>query len=354
MAELSIAEIAQHVGGELVGDPDRVIRGAAPLDGAGPGDLSFLSGGRYLPQLASTGAGAVLVPRALNVDAPENVTLVRVDDPYVALARILPLLYPTAPEPPGIHPTAIIGEGAEIGAEVRIEAYALLGAGVRLGDGVRIGAHAVLGDGCAVGAGSIIHAHATLFAGTRVGERCTVHSGARLGSDGFRFVFFDGGHQKVPHAGVCVIGDDVEIGANTTVDRGSIGDTTIGSGTKIDNLVQIGHNVQIGRHVLLVAQVGISGSTVVGDGAVLGGQVGTNPHVTIGAGARVGGRSGVTADIAPGLTVSGNPARPHRESMRAQASVFGLPKVVERLKALEAAVFGRGGARAREGGQSPD
>ena len=350
MAELSIAEIAERLGGELAGDPDRVIRGAAPLDGAGTDDLAFLSGGRYVAQLASTGAGAVLVPRSLSVEAPENVTLVRVDDPYVALARILPLLYPVAPEPPGIHPTAIVGEGVEIGADVRIDPYATLGRNVRLGDGVSIGAHSVIGDGCQVGAGTVIHPHVTLNAGTVVGERCTLHSGARIGGEGFRFVFLDGGHRKVPHVGVCRIGDDVEIGANTTVDRGSIGDTTIGSGTKIDNLVQIGHNVQLGRHVLLIAQVGISGSTVVGDGAVLGGQAGTNPHVTIGAGARVGGRSGVTADIAPGQTVSGNPARPHREAMRAQASVFGLPKVVERLKALEAAVFGRGAGRAGEGG----
>jgi UDP-3-O-[3-hydroxymyristoyl] glucosamine N-acyltransferase len=354
MAELSIAEIAGHVGGELAGDPGRVVRGAAPLDGAASDDLSFLAGGRYLPMLASTRAGAVLVPRSLAVDAPENVTLVRVDDPYVALARILPLLYPAPPEAPGIHPSAIVGEDAEIAASATVEPYAILGRGVRVGEGARIGAHAVLGDGCSVGANSIVHPHATLQAGTRVGERCTIHSGARLGSDGFRFVFLDGGHRKVPHVGACVIGDDVEVGANTTIDRGSIGDTTVGDGTKIDNLVQIGHNARIGRHVLLVAQVGISGSTTVGDGALLAGQAGTNPHVTIGARARVGGRSGVTADIAPGLTVSGNPARPHRESMRAQASVFGLPKVVERLKALEAAVFGRGGARAREGGGSAD
>lgn len=344
MPELSIAEIAERLGGELAGDPTRVIRGAAPLDGAGPGDLSFLSGGRYAAMLGTTGAGAVLVPKSLAVDAPENVTLVRVDDPYVALARILPLLYPAAPEPPGVHPTALIGEGVEMGADVRIEPYAMVGAGARIGDGVRIGAHSVLGDGCVVGAGTIIHPHVTLHAGTVVGERCTLHSGARLGGDGFRFVW-DGGHRKVQHVGVCRLGSDVEIGANTTIDRGSIGDTVIGDGTKVDNLVQIGHNVQIGRHVLLVAQVGISGSTIVGDGAVLGGQVGTNPHVTIGAGARVGGRSGVTADIPAGQTVSGNPARPHREAMRAQASVFNLPKVVERLKALEAAVFGRGGGR---------
>jgi UDP-3-O-[3-hydroxymyristoyl] glucosamine N-acyltransferase len=186
-----------------------------------------------------------------------------------------------------------------------------------------------------VGAGTVLHPHVTLYDGTVVGERCVVHSGARLGADGFGFVPDASGLRKVPQVGGCRIGDDVEVGANTTIDRGSIGDTVVGDGTKIDNLVQVGHNCRLGRHVVVVSQVGISGSTRVGDGAVLGGQAGVQGHIEIGAGARIGAQAGVTASVPAGATVSGYPARPHREALRVQAAVFGLPKLVERLRALE-------------------
>jgi UDP-3-O-[3-hydroxymyristoyl] glucosamine N-acyltransferase len=189
----------------------------------------------------------------------------------------------------------------------------------------------------------------TLYDDVTVGARSVVHSGARLGSDGFGFVPEATGLKKVPQVGGCRIGEDCEIGANTTIDRGSIGDTTVGRGTKIDNLVQIGHNCRIGSHVIIVSQVGISGSTRVGDGAVLGGQAGVQGHIEIGAGAKVGGQAGVTASVPAGVTVSGYPARPHREAMRIQAALFGLPKLVQRLKALEKAVFGRGAEGARAG-----
>jgi UDP-3-O-[3-hydroxymyristoyl] glucosamine N-acyltransferase len=346
MAELSTAEITERTGGDAVGECGRIIRGVASLDEAGPDDLSFLSAARYLPRLRTTRAGAVLLPRGLDAEAPPELTVIRVDDPYVALARILPVLHPETREPAGVHPSALVAEDATLGEGVGVGPYAVIGRGARLGAGVRVGAHAVVGAGCEVGEETVVHPHATLHDGVRVGRRCVVHSGARLGADGFRFVFMDGGHRKLPHVGGCVLGDDVEIGANTTVDRGSIGDTSIGDGTKIDNLVQVGHNVRIGRHVLVVAQVGISGSNSIGDYAVLGGQAGTNPHVTIGAGAKVAGRAAITADVAPGETVSGYPARPHREAMRAQAALFRLPSLMKRIQAIEQAVLGRtrGGA----------
>lgn len=351
MAELTAGEIARQAGGEVIGDPGRAVRGVAALDSAGPDDASFLSQARYLPQVGTTRAGVVLFPRSLPCELPEGTTGVAVDDPYAVLVGILPVLYPERPEPPGVHPTAIVGEGAVLGEGVRVEAYAVLGRGVRVGDGARIGAHVVVGDGCEVGAGTVLHPHATLYPGVRIGARCTVHSGARLGADGFRFVFMDGGHRKMPQVGGCRIGDDVEIGANTTIDRGSVGDTVVGDGTKIDNLVQVGHNVRLGRHVLLIAQVGISGSTTVGDGAVLGGQAGVAGHVRIGAGARVAGRSAVMADIPAGETVSGYPARPHREAMRAQAALFRLPGLMKRVQEIEAAVFGKG---RRAAGAAPE
>ncbi|HEX2093459.1 MAG TPA: UDP-3-O-(3-hydroxymyristoyl)glucosamine N-acyltransferase [Longimicrobiaceae bacterium] len=339
MPELSVAEISSRVGGEVHGDPERLIRGVAPLESAGPDELSLLTTGRYVPRAKTTRAGAVLLPRDLPCELPEDVVGIVVPDPHVALARILSVLYPERREPPGIHPTALVAADAELGVGVRIEAYAVIGDGVRIGNGVRIGAHAVLGDRCRVGADTVIHPHVTLYPGVEVGERCIVHSGARLGADGFRFIFMEGAHRKVPQVGGCRIGNDVEIGANTTIDRGSPGDTVIGDGSKIDNLVQIGHNVRLGRHVLVIAQVGISGSTTVGDGAVLGGQAGTVSHVTIGAGARVGARAGVTADIPPGETVSGNPARPHREAMRAQAALFRLPALMKRIQEIERVVL---------------
>ncbi|HEX8392716.1 MAG TPA: UDP-3-O-(3-hydroxymyristoyl)glucosamine N-acyltransferase, partial [Longimicrobium sp.] len=188
----------------------------------------------------------------------------------------------------------------------------------------------------------VLHPHVTLYDGVRVGDRCIVHGGARLGADGFGYVPDAAGLRKMPQVGGCVLEADVEVGANTTIDRGSIGDTVVGRGTKIDNLVMIGHNCRIGRHVIIVSQVGISGSTRVGDGAVLGGQAGVQGHIEIGAGARIGAQAGVTASVDPGVTVSGYPARPHREALRVQAAVFALPRLVERLRALEKIVLGRG------------
>jgi len=348
MAELTVAEVARIAEGEVEqGDARRILSGVAPLDEARPHHLSFVAEARYHPYIQASQAGAVLVARDARVELPAEMAAIRVEDPRRALARILPAMYPAAAPAPGIHPTAVIGEGARIAPSAFVGAYAVVGAGTRVGDRARIHPHVVVGAGCEVGADAVLHPHVTLYDGVRVGARSIVHSGARLGSDGFGFVPEGAGLQKVPQVGGCVIGEDVEIGANTTIDRGSIGDTVIGRGTKIDNLVQIGHNCRIGRSVIIVSQVGISGSTKVGDGAVLGGQAGVQGHIEIGAGAKVGGQAGVTASVAAGVTVSGYPARPHRESMRIQAAVFGLPKLVERLKALEKAVFGRGAEGAR-------
>jgi UDP-3-O-[3-hydroxymyristoyl] glucosamine N-acyltransferase len=212
---------------------------------------------------------------------------------------------------------------------------------VVLEDGCSVGAHAVIGRGARVGEGSVIHAQATLYPEVVVGKRCVVHSGARIGKEGFGFVWHEGGHRRVEQVGGCVLEDDVEIGCNSTVDRGSIGNTVVGAGTKIDNLVHLGHNVRTGRHVILIAQVGVSGSTSIGDGAVLAGQVGVGGHLEIGAGARIGGQAGVTADIPAGATYSGYPARPHREAMRAQGAVFRLPELMKRVKELEKMLLGK-------------
>jgi UDP-3-O-[3-hydroxymyristoyl] glucosamine N-acyltransferase len=236
----------------------------------------------------------------------------------------------------------------ELGDGVTVDAYAVLGDGARVGTGAWVGAHAVVGAGVVVGDASELRPHVTLYSGTELGRRVVVHAGARLGSDGFGYVFGDGVHRKVPHVGRCIVGDDVEIGANTTIDRGSVDDTVIGAGTKIDNLVHLGHNVRVGRLCLLMAQVGVAGSAVIEDGAILAGQVGVGGHLTVGRGARVGGQGGVTADVPAGGTYSGYPARPHREALRTQAALFrlaGLVRPIERLLAREGPGDG-GGARA--------
>ncbi len=349
MAELTVAEAARVAGGEVEGDASRVVSGVAPLDDAGPGDLSFVANPKYFPYIQSTRAGALLAPRTGAPELPGGVPVVRVDDPHRALRLLLPLLYPERRPAPGIHPTASIGAGVEVGPDASVGPYAVVGDGARIGARARVGAHAVVGEGCRVGDDATLHAHATLYAGVRLGDRCIVHSGARLGADGFGYQWEDGAHRRVPQVGGLRIGNDVEVGANATVDRGSIGDTVVGDGTKIDNLVMVAHNCRIGRHVILVSQVGISGSTTVGDGAVLAGQAGVGGHLTIGAGSRVGGQAGVTADVPPGTTVSGYPARPHAESLRAQAALFKLPALMKRIREIERAVFGP-----RAGGDQPN
>jgi UDP-3-O-[3-hydroxymyristoyl] glucosamine N-acyltransferase len=213
----------------------------------------------------------------------------------------------------------------------------VIGEGAVLGDGVTVGAQCVVGAGVEVGEGALLHPAVTLYPGTRVGRRTIVHAGARLGSDGFGYVFRDGAHAKIPHVGRCLVGDDVEIGANTTIDRGSIDDTVIGAGTKIDNLVHVGHNVRVGRLCLLMAQVGIAGSTRLEDGCVMAGQSGVAGHVTIGARSRIAGQAGVIGDVPPGSTWSGYPARPHREALRAQAALFKLPGMMRQLERLAGA-----------------
>lgn len=342
MPELTIAQVARLVDGVVEGDPERVVRGVKPLDEAGPDELTFVAEARYFPYIQASRAGAVLLARESDAPLADGATAVRVDDTRRALARILAALYPEDAAQAGVHPTAVVEATAEVAPTASVGPYAVIGAGSRVGERARIGAQVVIGRRCQVAAEAVIHPHATLYDGVIVGERSIVHSGARLGADGFGYVWEDGGHRKVPQVGICRIGADVEVGANTTIDRGSVGDTVVGDGTKIDNLVQIGHNCRIGRHVVIVSQVGISGSTRVGDGAVLGGQVGVGGHLEIGPGARIGAQAGVTASVAAGETVSGYPARPHREALRVQAATFRLPELMKRLKDIERAVFGRG------------
>jgi UDP-3-O-[3-hydroxymyristoyl] glucosamine N-acyltransferase len=326
--------IARQVGGVLVGDPTARVTGVAPLDRAGEHHVSFLAAARYAPLLESSRAGVVLIAPEL-AQAPGRVRArVVVPKPHEALLALLPLLFDPPTPVRGVHPTAHVGRGAELGRDVTVGPLAVIGDGARLADRAWVEAHVVVGAGVVVGADSHVYPHVTLYPGTELGERVIVHAGARLGSDGFGYVFQGGAHRKLPHVGRCVIEDDVEIGANTTIDRGSIDDTVIGAGTKIDNLVHVGHNVRIGRLCLLMAQVGIAGSARVEAGAILAGQVGLQGHATVGARARIGGQAGVFGDVPPGETWSGYPARPHREALRAQAALVKLPALMRELERM--------------------
>jgi UDP-3-O-[3-hydroxymyristoyl] glucosamine N-acyltransferase len=326
--------IAALVSGELIGDGKTAVSGIAPLDRADASQLSFLASGRYAPMMATTKAGVVLVDPEFRDAAGAARARIIVKQPLEKLLSLLPRFYPVEAQLPGVASTARIGKGASVGQRVSIGEYAIIGADAKLANGVVVGAHSVIGDGVSIGEDARLWPMVTIYPGATLGARTMVHSGARIGCDGFGYVFRDGAHQKIQHVGRCIIGDDVEIGANTTIDRGSIDDTVIGNGTKIDNLVHIAHNVRIGEKCLLMAQVGVAGSVIVGDGAILAGQAGISGHLAIGAGARVAAQAGVFGDIPAGESWSGYPARPHREALRASAATFKLAGMMRRLEKL--------------------
>lgn len=336
-SSVTTEKLAQHLGAELQGAAHTVIKGAAPLETAGSEDVTFLARRKYLPFLNATRAAAVIVGRNVGSLEPTSsaAALLWVDDAHQALADTLALLYPEKSLPPGIAATAVLGTGVKLGEGVTVGPYSVVGAQVELADGARVGAHCRVGDGCRIGAQTELKDQVTLYSGTEVGARCIIHSGARLGVDGYGYVFQDGRHRKIPQVGRCVIEDDVEVGANSCIDRGSVGETRIGAGTKIDNLVHIAHNVRIGRNCLIVAQVGIAGSTMVGDGVALAGQVGIIGHLKVGDGARVAAQAGVSQDVPAGETWFGHPARPLKRVMRANAAFLKLPDVMRRLQRLE-------------------
>ena len=331
---LSAAEIAALVDGALVGDGAARLLAVAPLDRAGPGDLAFLAAGRYLPYFHASRAGAVLVTAEHRAAEPGPVTRIVVDDPHRAMLAVVRVLYPVRPRTASIHATAVIGAGAVMGRDVALGPRVAIGPGARLGDRVEVMAGAVVGDGVVLGDDTTLYPNVVCYPGTAVGARVILHAGVVLGSDGFGYVPGRAGHEKIPHVGRCIIGDDVEIGANTTIDRGSVDDTVVGPGTKIDNLVQIGHNCRVGARCLLMAQVGLAGSTHVEDDVIIAGQVGVKGHLTIGRGARIGAQTGVMGDVAPGAVLFGYPGRGRRDAMRAIAASYRLAEIVGDLEEL--------------------
>ena len=334
-AALTLARAASATGGRVLGDEGVVFRRISPVHDAGPRDLALLADRRYASDLPDCTGCALLVSEDLRDLKGGPADRLVVADPHLALITLLPLLHPEPVREPGTHPAAVIHESVLVPDCAVIGPNTVIGAGVTLGRGVRIGANCVVGDGAAIGDGTVLFPNVTVYAGAVLGERVIVHSGARIGVDGFGYVSEGGAPVKVPQVGGCVIEDDVEIGANCTIDRGSIGRTVVGAGSKLDNLVHIGHNVVIGPRSMLVAQVGVAGSTRTGEGVAMGGQAGVSGHLKVGAGARIGAQAGVIGDVAPGQVVSGYPARDHKSYLRAMARLMQLPEVVKRVNRIE-------------------
>ena len=340
---LTAAAIAQLTGGQVQGDATARISSVASLDRARAGQLSFCASAKYAPLLAATEASIVLVSPDVAAAATRAAAQVIVERPHESMLALLPRLYRMPERRPGVHASAVLGRGVTLGAEVTIGPFVHVGDGAALGDRVVLEAGVTVGAGVRVGEDSRLFSGVRVYAGSVIGRRVAVHGNAVIGSDGFGYVWQNGRHEKIPHVGRCILEDDVEIGAGTTIDRGSIDDTVIGAGTKIDNLVMIAHNVRVGRLCMIAAQAGIAGSARIEDGVIIGGQAGFQGHHTIGKGAKIGAQSGVFGDVPAGETWSGYPARPHREALRAQAALFRLTGMVKQLERL---LGGKGPGRA--------
>jgi UDP-3-O-[3-hydroxymyristoyl] glucosamine N-acyltransferase len=337
---MTASQLARLVGGQILAGRDDVsVAGVAALEDATPNDATFFGNERYLPALRQSKAGVALVPADFSEPLSGVGAVVGVANPSLAFAAVVAALQPPLPRhAPGLHPTAVISPAAKLGRDVSIQPYAVIEDGAEIGEGAFIGAHSFVGRESRIGSATLIHPHVTIRERVTIGVRCVVHSGAVIGGDGFGFETVDGQHVKVPQVGGVEIGDDVEIGAAVTIDRARFGMTRIGQGTKIDNLVQIAHNVVIGPHCLIVAQAGISGSTRLGEYVVLAGQVGVVGHITLGDRATVGAQSGVSKSVPAGAKMFGSPAEPMMEAAESLARVRRLPKLIERVKQLEAEV----------------
>jgi len=329
---MTAAEVAAHLGGEVIGDAAIELKGFAPADAARRGDLTFAENDEYFARAAKSEASAILVDGAAG---QTDKVLIRVPRARVAFAKTLTLFFPDAAPVPGIHQTAVVSSSA------RIHAQAQIGPNCVVADRAEIGANCVLlggnhiGADCIVGESTRLFPNVVLYPRTRIGKRVNIHAGTVIGSDGFGYVFHEGAHHKVPQICNVIIHDDVEIGANVTIDRGALGSTVIGKGTKIDNLVQIGHNVVIGEHSIIVSQVGIAGSTKLGSNVTLAGQVGIAGHLKIGNNVTVAAQAGVMNDIPDGEKWLGAPAQPDRQMKRIFIALQRLPDLLKQVSALE-------------------
>jgi UDP-3-O-[3-hydroxymyristoyl] glucosamine N-acyltransferase len=334
---MKVNEIARLVGGEVEGDGEREIHGVAAIEKATEQELAFADSELALRKAGHSNAGCILVRYGAHIPGR---TTIAVQDPRLAFIRASEVLCPSRPVPPGIHPTAIIGDNVQLGPGVSVGPYVVIESDVQLGAETRLCAGVFLGEGVTIGSNCLLYPRVTVYPHVKIGNRVVLHAGAVLGSDGFGYLYAEGRHHKFPQLGGLIIEDDVEIGANTTVDRGSLGTTRIGQGTKIDNLVQVAHNVGIGRHSIIAAQTGISGSAEIGELVTLAGQVGVADHVRIEDRAVIGAQAGIPTGkvVRKGSVMWGTPARPLAEFKKMYAHLSRLPEIARRVKEISAKI----------------
>ena len=333
----TVRQLAELVGGELLGDGDLSISAARPLADAGPGELTFFDGDKNAAAWHASPAAAAVVPAGVPLNGRP---LIRVAQPLLAFAAIVQRLHSRPVKAPVIDPSAHIHPSATLGADVAVGPFAVIGEGCVIGDRCRIGAGVVVGEHCTLGADCTLHPRVVLYPDCVLGDRVVAHSNAVLGSDGFGYRLVAGRQVKVPQLGRLEVGDDVEIGAGSTIDRGTFGPTVIGEGTRIDNLVQVAHNCRIGRHNILCSQVGVAGSVTTGDYVVMAGQVGVTDHITIGDGVFLGARTALSQDAPAGAKLLGAPARPIRDAMRVMLTLDRLPELAREFRQLKKRVEG--------------
>lgn len=336
---MKLKDLADRLEGRVSGDPETTITGVSGVKESERGDITYLADKKRVEDIFSTRASAVIVSEnirdALKHKEDFRVALVVVDNPQFAFAKALEIFYGRPFSPSGVSEKALIGSNVLFGDDVSIFPFAHVCDNVVLGERVTISTGAYIGEGASIGNDTYIHPNSTILKNVKIGEKVIIHSGTVIGSDGFGYVMDKGTHYKIPQVGGVIIEDNVEIGANVTIDRATVGNTIIGSGTKIDNLVQIAHNVKIGKNCIIVSQVGISGSVEIGDGVILAGQVGVRDHVKIGSRSMAGAQSGIGADIPEGQIFSGSPAIPHKTWLRAQNIYARLPEYIKRLQQIE-------------------
>jgi UDP-3-O-[3-hydroxymyristoyl] glucosamine N-acyltransferase len=330
--KFTAAQIAKQLGGIVVGDASTIISGFSATDSARPGDLTFAENEIYFERAEKSAASAVLVSGELK---SATKTLIRVPNARVAFAKVLPLFFPELRFTPGVHPSSVVHSTAQVDPTAHIGPFCAIGERVKIGPGAVLEGGNHVGADSQIGASTRLFPNVTLYPHSAIGARVRIHAGTVIGSDGFGYVFDEGIHRKVPQVGNVIVHDDVEIGANVTIDRGALGSTIIGKGTKIDNLVQVGHNVVIGEHSIVISQVGIAGSTKIGKHVTLAGQVGLAGHLKIGDDVTVAAQAGVMNDIPDGEKWLGSPARPDRQMKRQFIAVERLPELLARVRELE-------------------
>ncbi len=340
---LTATQIAEQLRGEVLGDGSVALTGFAPADSARPGDLTFAEKEAYFAAAEQSQAAAILVSGAFT---SSRKVLIRVPNARVAVARVLPLFFPPDETPQGIHPSAVIAASAQVAATAHVGPHCLIGPRVRIGARSVLMGGNHLGRDCQLGDDVCLYPNVVVYARTQIGHRVAIHAGTVIGSDGYGYVFDEGRHRKMPQVGTVIIHDDVEIGANAAIDRGALGATVIGAGTKIDNLVHIAHNVVLGRHCLVMGQVGFAGSTRLGDYCVVAAQSGISGHLKLGNQVTIGAKSGVMRDLADGEVVLGYPAVPDKQAKRQIIAVQHLPELLRRVRELEKQV---GELRAKAG-----